>query len=90
LTFGFFKLEAIVQTKVNMTVYLANYPDVGDNNAAYDRQKQEIQQALQTYGTSNIEGIIVGNEYILKCVCSISTGTRDTLNCGVTQLPQCQ
>lgn len=35
-------LEAIKQTKVNMTVYLGNYPIATDNNAAYDRQRDEL------------------------------------------------
>jgi exo-beta-1,3-glucanase (GH17 family) len=60
------KLEAIKQTKVNMQVYLGNYPVPDDNGTAYNRQKLEIQQVLQTYGTDHIAGITVGNEFILK------------------------
>jgi exo-beta-1,3-glucanase (GH17 family) len=60
------KLEAIKQTKVDMQVYLGNYPVPDDNNTAYDRQKLLIQQAIQTYGTNNIAGITVGNEFILE------------------------
>jgi exo-beta-1,3-glucanase (GH17 family) len=59
-------LEAIKQTKVNMTVFLGNYPVPTDQNAAYDRQRDLIKSALQTYGTNNIGGITVGNEFMLN------------------------
>jgi hypothetical protein len=49
-----------------MTVWLANYPIATDNGTAYERQRDEIQQALMTYPTNNIGGIIVGNEFMLK------------------------
>jgi exo-beta-1,3-glucanase (GH17 family) len=58
-------LEAIVQTKVNMTVWLANFIVDGDPTA-YDRQKTAIQGAIQTYGTDHISGITVGNEFMLN------------------------
>ncbi|KAG6331196.1 hypothetical protein ID866_7891, partial [Astraeus odoratus] len=61
-------LAAIQETKVDMSVYLGNYPDPTDNGTAYYRQKQEIQTALQTYGTANVAGITVGNEFILNYV----------------------
>lgn len=48
-----------------MTVYLGNYAVPNDNNAAYDRQRSEINVALQTYGTDHIAGITVGNEFML-------------------------
>lgn len=35
-------LEAIKQTKVNMTVYLGDYAIPTDNNAAYDRQRDTL------------------------------------------------
>lgn len=49
-----------------MSVYLGNYPIATDNNAAYDRQRDLIKTAIQTYGTDNIAGITVGNEFMLK------------------------
>jgi hypothetical protein len=64
----YFQLEAIRQTKVNMTVTIGNYPVANDGGTAYQRQASEIQAALQIYGTSNVEGIQVGNEFILECV----------------------
>ena len=65
-------LQAIKDTKVNMQVWLAIYVDTDTN--AYNTQFQAIQSALKTYGTDNIEGIIVGNEYILDTAGS-STNT---------------
>ncbi|KAF9060949.1 glycoside hydrolase superfamily [Rhodocollybia butyracea] len=59
-------LEAITRTKVNMTVFIANYPDATDNGVAYNRQKAVIQSAIQTYGTDHIGGLTVGNEFILN------------------------
>ena len=49
-----------------MTVWLANYPIATDNGAAYQRQRNEIQQALQTYPTHLVAGVTVGNEFMLK------------------------
>ena len=59
------QLEAIEQTKVNMTVWLGNYP-VPEDPAPYERQRDAIIDAIKTYGTDHISGITVGNEYILK------------------------
>jgi exo-beta-1,3-glucanase (GH17 family) len=61
-------LAAIQETKVNMSVYLGNYPSATDNGAAYQRQKGEIQTALQSYGAQNVAGITVGNEFILDYI----------------------
>ncbi|KAJ3997684.1 glycoside hydrolase family 17 protein [Lentinula boryana] len=58
-------LEAIKQTKVDMQVYLANYP-TPDDSTAYTRQRDEIKAAIQTYGTDHIAGVTVGNEFMLN------------------------
>ncbi|EJF64819.1 glycoside hydrolase, partial [Dichomitus squalens LYAD-421 SS1] len=58
-------LEAIKQTKVNMTVWLGNYP-VPTDPAPYERQRDAIIDALKTYGTDHVSGITVGNEFILN------------------------
>ncbi|KAL4066944.1 glycoside hydrolase family 17 protein [Scleroderma citrinum] len=63
-----FVLNAIQQTKVNMSVYVGNYPVATDNGTAYYRQKAEIQSAIQTYGSANVAGITVGNEFVLNYV----------------------
>jgi len=49
-----------------MKVWLANYPVANDNGTAYIRQRNEIQQALMTYGSSNVGGVVVGNEFMLN------------------------
>lgn len=59
-------LEAIKQTKTNISVYLGNYVVADDNGAAYQRQRDVIKQAIQTYGTDHIAGITVGNEFMLN------------------------
>jgi len=60
-----FVLDAIQQTQVNMTVYVANYPIATDNGTAYERQAQELQEAIQIFGADQIVGMIVGNEFML-------------------------
>lgn len=51
-----------------MTVYLGNYPIATDNGTSYERQRDVIKSAIQTYGTTNVAGITVGNEFMLKLV----------------------
>jgi exo-beta-1,3-glucanase (GH17 family) len=63
-----FQLEAIKQTKVDMQVYLGNYPLATDNGTAYTRQRDVLKEAIQTYGTDHIAGVTVGNEFMLKYV----------------------
>ncbi|KAJ6623998.1 glycoside hydrolase superfamily [Mycena sp. CBHHK59/15] len=58
-------LEAIKQTKVNMTIWLGNYAIATDNGTAYDRQRDVIKTAIGKYGVGHIGGITVGNEFIL-------------------------
>lgn len=58
-------LEAIQRTKVNMTVFLTAWlPQVKDdpNGVIYQRQVDGVVTAIQNYGTSNIGGILIGNE----------------------------
>ena len=50
-----------------MQVWLGNYPIPSDPEP-YQRQRDAIIEAIQTYGTDHIAGITVGNEYILKYV----------------------
>ncbi|KAL6301328.1 glycoside hydrolase [Sparassis latifolia] len=57
-------LEAIRQTKTNMSVYVADY-NVPTNSTPYEQQRDYIIEALKTYGTDNILGVLVGNEFIL-------------------------
>jgi glucan 1,3-beta-glucosidase len=68
-------LQAIEDTKVNMTVWLGVYVDV--NETAYNVQLAAVKDAIKTYGTAHISGVsvyiyqtdkqvTVGNEYILN------------------------
>jgi exo-beta-1,3-glucanase (GH17 family) len=59
-------LEAVKQTKVNLQVYLGNYPEPNDNGTEYQQQKKAIVAAINTYGTDHIAGITVGNEFMLN------------------------
>ncbi|KAJ7476006.1 glycoside hydrolase family 17 protein [Mycena latifolia] len=59
-------LEAIEQTKVDMTVWLGNYVVATDNGTAYERQRDVIKTAIQKYGVGHIGGVTVGNEFILN------------------------
>jgi len=59
-------LEAVKQTKVNMDVFLGNYPQPNDNGTEYQKQKTAIVDAIKTYGTDHIAGITVGNEFMLN------------------------
>ncbi|KAF9464891.1 glycoside hydrolase family 17 protein [Collybia nuda] len=58
-------LEAIKQTKVDMEVFLGNYV-LPEDNEPYVRQRDIIKNAIQTYGTNNIAGVTVGNEFMLN------------------------
>ena len=49
-----------------MGVYLGIYNVPTDGGASYERQRGELQSAIQTYGVNNIAGITVGNEWTLK------------------------
>ncbi|KAF8974172.1 glycoside hydrolase family 17 protein [Flammula alnicola] len=60
-------LEAIKQTKVDMQVYLGNFVVDGDTTA-YERQRDVLKSAIQTYGTDHIAGLTVGNEFMLNYV----------------------
>ncbi|WWC71096.1 uncharacterized protein I206_105049 [Kwoniella pini CBS 10737] len=64
-------LQAIQDTKVNMTVWLGIYVD--SNETAYDNQVTAVTDVLKTYGTDHVSGITVGNEYILNTAGTDST-----------------
>lgn len=51
---------------------MANYNEPDDAGVAYTRQRDLIIDAIKTYGTANIGGVTVGNEFMLKCVTPIS------------------
>lgn len=49
-----------------MTVFLGNYAIATDDNAAYNRQRDLIKEAILTFGTDHIAGVTVGNEFMLN------------------------
>jgi hypothetical protein len=51
-----------------MQVFLGNYPLATDNGTEYKQQRDAIVAAIKTYGTGNIAGVTVGNEFMLKSV----------------------
>ncbi|ODN74156.1 hypothetical protein L202_07608 [Cryptococcus amylolentus CBS 6039] len=71
-------LQAIQDTKVNMTVWPAIYVD--SNETAYDDQVTALTDALKTYGTDHISGVTVGNEYILDTAGSDSNTSSTYLS----------
>ncbi|KAF8165474.1 glycoside hydrolase family 17 protein [Crassisporium funariophilum] len=60
-------LEAIKQTKVDVEVFVGIYVVDGDH-PAYERQRDAIKAAIETYGTDHIAGVTVGNEFMLNYV----------------------
>jgi exo-beta-1,3-glucanase (GH17 family) len=48
-----------------MQVFLGNYV-LPDEPTAYTRQRDILREAIETYGTDNIAGITVGNEFMLN------------------------
>lgn len=56
-------LQAIQETKANMTVWLGIY--IGTDETVNQEQMTETLAAIKAYGTKHISGVIVGNEYVL-------------------------
>jgi len=70
-------LQAIKDTKVDMTVFPAIYID--ENTSAYHTQVEALKDAFQTYGVDNIGGVAVGNEFLLI---NMTAGGYDTAPSG--------
>jgi hypothetical protein len=47
---------------VDLQVYLGNYNLPDDQNAAYTKQRDIIEDAIKTYGTDHIEGRLLSLE----------------------------
>jgi len=69
-------LDAIQRTKVDLTVWLGNYV-LPDDDAGYERQRDEINSALQTFGADHVEGVTVGNEFMLNYLNAHGAGVSD-------------
>ncbi|KAM0756417.1 glycoside hydrolase [Meredithblackwellia eburnea MCA 4105] len=72
-------LQAIQDTKVNMTVYLGAY--VGTNTTVNAEQQQYVIDALNIYGADLVDGVIIGNEYVLD-----STDTEEAITYLVSEM----
>ncbi|CEH18371.1 FAMILY 17 GLUCOSIDASE SCW10-RELATED [Ceraceosorus bombacis] len=62
-------LHAINVTKVDMTVWLTAWlPQPADDpdGSTYQRQVKNVQDAIKKWGVDHIEGVAVGNEYLLN------------------------
>lgn len=57
-------MQAIQDTKVNMTVWLGIYIDSDDT--IWERQRDDTLAIVSKYGTDHISGITVGNEFLLN------------------------
>ncbi|KAJ8072920.1 hypothetical protein PM082_016480 [Marasmius tenuissimus] len=75
-------LDAIARTKVDLQVYLGNYPVATDNGVAYKRQRDDLKDALQKFGADHVAGVTVGNEFILNYL-SANGGTDQGPNGAV-------
>ncbi|KAK4698850.1 hypothetical protein P7C70_g7419, partial [Phenoliferia sp. Uapishka_3] len=56
-------LQAIQDTKVNMTVWLGAY--IGSNTTVNAQQQQDVTDALNAYGATHVSGVMIGNEVLL-------------------------
>lgn len=54
-------LDAIQRTGVDLSVFLGIY--ISEDSSVFDRQLEVVLDALKTFGTDNVQGIISGNEY---------------------------
>ncbi|KAK9894951.1 glycoside hydrolase family 17 protein [Cystobasidium minutum MCA 4210] len=57
-------MQAIEDTKVDMTVWLGIYIDSDDT--IWERQRDDTLAIIQKYGTDHISGVTVGNEFLLN------------------------
>ncbi|GAA6028679.1 hypothetical protein JCM8097_007343 [Rhodosporidiobolus ruineniae] len=57
-------LQAIQDTKANMTIWIGAY--MGTNDTVNAQQQQDILDALKAYGADHVSGVTIGNEYILN------------------------
>lgn len=73
-------LQAIQDTKVNMTIWLGVY--IGSNETVNTEQMEQTIKVIKTYGTSHIGGVSIGNEYIRKL-------SSSPFSCIFTDLKKC-
>lgn len=67
---------------------MATQPDLNPDAASFPRQKAALAQAFENYGTKNVLGITVGNEYLLNANSrgdTIQNATTTVIN-GVNEI----
>ncbi|KAG8804903.1 hypothetical protein FRC17_005836 [Serendipita sp. 399] len=69
-------LQAISDLKVDLKVFAAIYLEPEEES--YTRQKTILENALATYGTANVLGIAVGNEYVFEALNDGDTSANAT------------
>lgn len=74
-------LDAIQQTKTNLSVYIGIYID--NDDTVYTRQRDAVQRILKTYDINHVLGVTVGNEFILDNMTAASA-TDPTGTVGVS------
>jgi len=63
-------MDAIQQTKTNLSVYIGIY--VSNDDTIFQRQLADTQHILQTYDINHVLGLTVGNEFILDNLTALS------------------
>ncbi|KAL8278806.1 hypothetical protein RQP46_008875 [Phenoliferia psychrophenolica] len=77
-------LQAIQDTKVNMTIYIGAY--IGDNTTVNAEQQTDAINALKIYGSDHVSGVIIGNEYLLNTALSETTASPTAISLLSTQM----
>ncbi|KAK4698349.1 hypothetical protein P7C70_g7931, partial [Phenoliferia sp. Uapishka_3] len=67
-------LQAIQDTKVNMSIWIGAY--IGSDTTVNAQQQTDALDALKAYGADHVSGVIIGNEYLLD---STDVATATTL-----------
>ncbi|KAL8292117.1 hypothetical protein RQP46_001583 [Phenoliferia psychrophenolica] len=78
-------LQAIEDTKVNMTVYLGCY--IGTNDTVNAQQQAETTAVLEQYGTSHVDGVIIGNDQAIDYLIEQMAGYRAVLKAADLTVP---
>lgn len=83
---SFLTMEAIRQTKIDMTVYLGIY--ISTDDTIWQRQRQDTLDIIQEYGVDHISGITVGNEFLLGQANGAATAPAAAISSITTKVAQ--
>jgi exo-beta-1,3-glucanase (GH17 family) len=79
-------MEAIRQTKVDLTVYLGIY--ISEDETIWERQRADTLAIIQEYGVDHISGITVGNEFLLNQANGAATAPAAAVRSITTKVAQ--